>query len=404
VIYRKKLTPENTYNTIFQWPCLFTVSFNTSIYEGDEMIFQYEMPTKIFVGSLRCYAQEFSSYGDKALIVTGRSSASNGSLNDVLAILSELHIVANVFNDVEENPSDENVMEAVQMGRDTGAEFIIGIGGGSPLDAAKAAALLIPNPDKSSTDLWQANSLDGRKRLPVLAIPTTAGTGSEVTPFAIITTHERQTKSSLPHFLFPDKAFLDAEYTSHMPDSVTLHTAIDALSHLIEGYLSSRANLLSDRLAEGGLGVYSEESSHLMSCMRKKQFDMQVRNKLLINSALAGIVITQTRTTLPHQMGYYLTYNKKTPHGAACGILMAEYMRFHQNKEKVGNILRLLGLSDIDEFKEWMRHVLDLSLSVTADEIDAYTQAVCSNLEKLKTHPFPVTAGDIHNIFTRSVV
>jgi len=367
------------------------------------MKFNYEMPTKVFAGKLRDYTQEFSGYGDKALIVTGRSSASNGSLDDVLAILGELNIASDVFNGVEENPSDENVMEAVHMGRDSGSEFIIGIGGGSPLDAAKAVALLVSNPDKSSAALWEADSLRGRERLPVLAIPTTAGTGSEVTPFTILTTHERQTKASLPHFLFPDKAFLDAKYMAHMPDSITLHTATDALSHLIEGYLSSRANLLCDRLVEGGLGIYGADNGYLKSCMSKRQFDMPVRNTLLINSALAGIVITQTRTTLPHLMGYYFTYNKKTPHGAACGILLAEYMRFHQNKEKIGNILRLLGLSSIDEFKEWMGHILDLRVSVTADEIDAYTKAVFSNSEKLKSHPFPVTARDIHDIFARSV-
>jgi len=367
------------------------------------MKFNYEMPTKVFAGELRDYTQEFTGYGDKALIVTGRSSASNGSLDDVLAILGELHIAAVVFNGVEENPSDENVMEAVRMGWDSGAKFIIGIGGGSPLDAAKAVALLVPNPDKSSADLWEADSLEGRRRLPVLAIATTAGTGSEVTPFTILTTHERQTKASLPHFLFPDKAFLDAKYTVHMPDSVTLHTATDALSHLIEGYLSSQANLLSDRLVESGLGVYGAEGGHLMARMSERQFDIPVRNKLLINSALAGIVITQTRTTLPHLMGYCLTYNKKTPHGAACGILLAEYMRFHQNKEKVDNILRLLDLSNIDEFKEWLRHILDLRLSVSTDEIVDYTKVVCSNPEKLKTHPFPVAAGDISDIFTRSI-
>jgi alcohol dehydrogenase len=289
------------------------------------------------------------------------------------------------------------------MGREARVDFVIGLGGGRLLEKNKAAALLIPNSNKSALDLWDANSLTGQKRLPVLAIPTTSGTGSEVTPFSIITTHKRQTKASLPHFLFPEKAFLNAEYTAHMPDSVTLHTAVDALSHLIEGYLSSRANMLSDSLAEGGLGVYSEDNGHLMSCMAKRQFDMSIRNKLLINSALAGMVITQARTTLPHQMGYFLTYNKKTPHGAACGILLAEYMRFHENKKKIDKILHLLGLSNVDEFKEWMSQILDLQLSVTPDEIITYARAVCSNAEKLKTHPFSVTSSDIHDMFTRSL-
>ena len=360
------------------------------------------MPTRILAGSLRGYAREFSGYGDRALVVTGRSSAFNGSLDDVLSVLNENCVAVHVFNGVEENPSVENVMEAVRAGRDFGAEFIVGIGGGSPLDAAKAAALLIPCPDKTGEDLWLAGSLDGRRRLPMLAVPTTAGSGSEVTPFALLTAHDRQAKASIPHMLFPNKAFLDWSYTDNIPDTVALHTAADALSHFIEGYLSSRAGMLSDRLVEGGLTVYGADGGALTACLSESRFDM-IRDKLMVNAALAGIVIAHTKTTLPHQMGYPLTYFKKIPHGAACGLLLAEYMRFHQNKEKTGGILRLLGMSGIDAFKEWMRNILDVHVTITPEEADAYTQALCSNPEKLKTHPFPVTPEDVRGIYVRSM-
>ena len=367
------------------------------------MNFKFEMPTRIFTGRLRGYAREFSGYGDRALIVTGQSSSANGALDDVLYIMNDLHVAAHVFNGVEENPSVENVMEAVRSGRGFGAEFIVGIGGGSPLDAAKAAALLIPNPDKSGADLWRADSLEGRPRLPMLAVPTTAGTGSEVTPFAILTSHKRRTKASLPCLVFPEKTFLDAAYTAHMPDAVTLHTAADALSHLIEGYLGSRASLLSDRLAEGGLAEYGADGGTLMTCLSERRFDMAVREKLLINSTLAGIVISQTKTTLPHQMGYPLTYYQKLSHGAACGLLLAEYMRFHQNKEKTDSVLRMLGMPGIDAFKEWMLGILDVHCAITPEEAQEYTQEICSKPEKLKTHPFPATPEDVLGIYMRSL-
>jgi len=368
------------------------------------MNFQYDMPTRIFAGRLRSYAREFSGYGERALIVTGRSSALNGSLDDVLSVLKDGGIAVHVFNSVEENPSVENVMEAVEAGREFGAEFIVGIGGGSPLDAAKAAALLIPCPDKSGEDLWRAGSLAGCRRLPVLAVPTTAGTGSETTPFSVITAHDRQTKASLPHFLFPDKAFLDVNYTTYMPDTVTLHTAADTLSHLIEGYLTTRADMLNDRLVEGGLAVYGADGGALTASLSNRRFDIEIREKLMVNAALGGIVITHTKTTLPHHMGYLLTYYKKIPHGAACGVLLAEYMRFHENKEKTANILRLLGMPGIDAFNEWMRNLLDVHVTITPEEADAYTQALCANQNRLKNHPFPVTPEDVRGIYTRSVL
>ena len=164
----------------------------------------YYMPTKVFLGEdvILKNSNLFNNYGEKALIVTGKtSSVTNGSLRDVTTALKKEGIIYDIFNRVEENPSLETIEKISELGRTLKPNFIIGIGGGSPIDAAKAAGVLICNPAATKYNLFDSPHL---KSIPVIALPTTAGTGTETTPYAIVTDNEKQTKLGICQRIFPN--------------------------------------------------------------------------------------------------------------------------------------------------------------------------------------------------------
>ena len=169
----------------------------------------FYMPTKVHLekGCVKKYTKELTSLGTKALIVTGRSSSKkNGSLSDVTQVLTSEGVLYIIFDEIEENPSVETVMKGAKIGIEEHVDFVIGIGGGSPLDAAKGIALMIANPEDNESLLYEARPA---RHLPMVAVTTTAGTGSEVTPWAVLTRHSERTKQSITHRIFPDLALVD---------------------------------------------------------------------------------------------------------------------------------------------------------------------------------------------------
>lgn len=262
--------------------------------------FNYYMPTKIVLDEnvISKNSELFKLHGEKTLIVTGRSSSKiNGSLDDVISALEKENITFCIFNEVEENPSVKTVNKIATLGKSKNVDFIIGIGGGSPIDAAKAAGVLINNRECSSECLFTDGTL---KSIPLIAVPTTAGTGTEVTPYAILTDHSTETKKGISQRIFPEYALLDPKYLMNTPDVVTINTAVDALSHLIEGYLSANADIISDAIAEKGFSLFSECIDSILD----KNFTYETRKNLLVASTMAGMVITQAGTSLPQHNEY----------------------------------------------------------------------------------------------------
>ena len=361
--------------------------------------FNYYMPTKVLLDEEVVLKNRnlFYTYGEKALIVTGKtSSAMNGSLKDVTNILSIKGITYDIFNSVEENPSLETVENIAKLGRTQNSNFIIGIGGGSPIDAAKAAGVLINNPNATRYNLFDSPHL---KSIPVIAVPTTAGTGTETTPYSIVTDNELQTKHGICQRIFPEYALLDVKYLMFLPDEITINTSIDALSHLIEGYLSSNASILSDALAEKGLKLFGE----CLNMIRERDFTYTVRKKLMIASTLAGMVIAQAGTSLPHGMGYALTYFHNIPHGKANGVLLKSYLEFCEDENKVRKILYLLALENLDELGYFLNYILGDVDNLVLENIFSYSDKMALNKDKLKNHSTPVTREDIFKIYRDSL-
>jgi len=357
------------------------------------------MGTRVYFGAdcIKSNREEIAAAGTRCLIVTGRySGKASGALDEVVSVLDELSIDYYIFDRVENNPSLENVEEGGRAAREFNADFIIGIGGGSPLDASKAVAVLAVN-NMNPVELFK-NSFPVEP-LPVLAIPTTAGTGSEVTPYSILTRPDVETKMSFGNDqTFPKVAFLDAKYTTSMNRDTTVNTAVDALSHAVEGYLTKRSTPLSDTLALESISVFGSCIGNLVD----NDFNMDMREKLLYSSMLAGMVISQTGTSIVHGMGYPLTYYKNVPHGKANGLLLTEYLRFNYDyqTEKINNILSALKMRDVDEFEKTMERLVVNDLMLSEDELIKFSRQT----EKHKSVSFnlkPVTYDVILNIYKK---
>lgn len=340
------------------------------------MNIQYLTPTKILMGKncVAANAAVFAGMGKKALIVTGRRSAkASGALQDVTGVLDANGQTYAVYDRVMSNPTIACVYDGAAFARDEGCDFVVGIGGGSPMDAAKAMALL------SRQDIPEEKLYDGGYTsdvLPMVFIPTTAGTGSEVTQYSILTNDKIQSKASISSpLLFPAVAILDAKYTEKLSYATTVNTAIDALSHAVEGMLSVRANPLADCIA-------AESIRRIFACIDaliQKNITTGVREELLFASTLAGLVIANTGTTAVHAMGYSLTYFKDIDHGRANGLLLGGFLKLVEKSfpEKIAEILRHTSKSTVDEFCGVLKALLGDVEALALAETARFTEIAC---------------------------
>ena len=324
------------------------------------MSWQNHFPTKVFFGSHvivdNCAA--LKTMGSKALVVLGQggSARRNGALDDLCRALDQIAVSYAIFDQVEGNPSIETAINGACVAKKEQADFIIGIGGGSPLDAAKAIAILAINPI-GEQELF---ALHFDRVLPIVAIPTTAGTGSEVTPYSILTNPATESKQRIMHpHIIPRLAFLDPRYTMGLPVRVTIDTGVDAYSHALESYFCiNKLSPFSELLALEAMRILGPEIKNLAS--DSWQLLYQNRANLLYGSLLGGMAISVTGTTIPHTLGFSLTYFKDIPHGRANGMILPAYMYFNQRKSadpRIKKAIRVSGFDGLKQFKELMREL-----------------------------------------------
>lgn len=361
---------------------------------------RFFMPTEVFIGKniIEENKEKLRQVGKKALIVTGRSSSKkNGSLDAIEKVLKEYQIEYLIYDKVEENPTVETVVLAGEIGREANVDFIIGIGGGSPIDASKAIGIYISNKNLTKETLFTEEKL---KSIPIVAVPTTAGTGTETTQYAILTDHEEKTKKNLGQEVFPILSLVDPSFMMNMPIGITRNTAIDAFSHIVEGYLNTNANRISDGLAEIGL----KEFGKVIEGLKSGELSYEDRESLAIASNIAGMLIAQTGTSIPHGLGYSLTYYKNVPHGLANGCLYIEYLKVFKDRKKVDNIYKLLGMKNKEELEEVLNSFCSIDIKVTESEIKNWAKGFISNKAKIKNHPEAITEEDIVNIYKKSLL
>ena len=348
----------------------------------------------------------------KVLVVTDPGIVQAGLLEPLKHSLQAANILFAFFDGVEPDPRLEVVRQCAEMGRKEGVEALIGYGGGSSLDIAKVAAVLLTN----AGDLAQIFGIDliPHPGLPVILIPTTAGTGSEVTPIAILSdTREKLKKGIVSPYLFPEVALLDPQLTVGLPPLVTAFTGLDALIHAIEAYTSVNAFDLTDHLAFRAMELLYD---NIRTAYARGE-DLEARSRMLEGSLLAGIAFANAGVTAVHAFAYPLGGEFHVAHGLANSVMLPHVMRFNLlgNLPKFAAIGSALGLdtehlTDKEAALEALEAVEDLmedltiprrlrDLNIPQEAIPSLAEGVMKVTRLLANNPRRIALEDARRIY-----
>ncbi len=339
------------------------------------------------LGDIGGIAREF---GRHALVVTGRNPLRSQRLRDLLGAEK----IATTIFAVPGEPTTDDVMRGVAHARAAGCDCVIGFGGGSALDAAKAIAALLTN----AGDLFDYLEVVGRAQplirpsVPCIAIPTTAGTGSEVTRNAVLSSSAHRVKVSLrsPHLL-PRVALVDPELTLELPPALTAATGLDALTQLIEPYVSPRANPMTDALAVEGMTRIARSLRRVVEQGR----DAAARADLALASVLGGLALTNAGLGAVHGFANPIGGSFSAPHGAICGTLLP-----HVTAANLGALRDRSPAHDAVRRYDEVARILTGRADATADEGVQWLRALVAALKIPALATYGVTAADIPAITT----
>lgn len=261
--------------------------------------------------------------GSHAFIISGPHLAKMGLVEKAADYLKTVDIKTDAFTEIEANPSVATVEKATEKFKESGADFIVAFGGGSPMDVAKAVGV-VAKYGGSITEYEGAHKVPG-PIIPLIAIPTTAGTGSEVTAFSVITDHSRDYKLTVFSYeLLPAYAILDAELITTAPASVAAACGIDAFIHAEEAYISTAASPFSDAMAEKAMALIGKNIRRFVA----NRGDMEAAEAMMVGSLFAGIAFSFARLGNVHAMSHPVSSFFDVPHGVANAVLLpvvAEY-------------------------------------------------------------------------------
>lgn len=327
--------------------------------------------------------------GNKAFIVTGRHVAVSDMMKQLTALLNENVIDCVIFDGITGEPTDTMIEKGVEMLKSSGCDFIIGIGGGSPLDSAKAIAAMAVN--EGSIADYNGKEITG-EILPLAAIPTTAGTGSEATKFTVITDSEKGIKMLLKgDVLVPKLAIVDSSFTVGAPKSVTSATGLDALTHAVEAYTSRKAFSMTDTLA---VSAVKRIMKYLPIAYREPDNSL-AREQMSIAALEAGICINNSSVTIVHGMSRPIGALFHVPHGMSNAMLLKECLSFAVSGayEKFANLGRETGVasdSDSDEtaaekFIDSLQNICDVCEIPTLEQYGIDRDEYYSKISKMAT-------------------
>lgn len=291
------------------------------------MQFEFATTPRVILraGAMRQPAEWAESLpGRRLFVITDPGLVKAGVVTPVVAALEEAGLEVTLYSDVEADPPESRVMATVTAAREAGAEIVVGLGGGSSMDTAKLVALLAATPQPLES-VYGVGLAKG-PRLPLVQVPTTAGTGSEVTPIAIVTTPTQEKKGVVSPLLYPDLAILDAELTLGLPPSVTAMTGIDAMVHAIEAYTSKlKKNPLADSLAREALRLMYDHLPRVLADGR----DLESRSAMLAGSMMAGMAFANAPVAAVHALAYPLGGHFHVPHGLSNALVLAPVLQYN---------------------------------------------------------------------------
>ncbi len=274
-------------------------------------------------GSMAEFGSKLDTFGRKALIVTDEVMEETGYVDNICKELDKVGIDQVIYNEVNQEPTDNMVYKGLEIYQNNGCDFLVALGGGSPIDAAKGIGILVTNQGKI-TDFMGQNKVKNELP-PIVAIPTTAGTGSEVTKVTIIADTENDVKMLIGSpKLVPDFAVVDPELTLSVPPKFTAATGIDALTHAIEAYTSRRNQPLADNLA---LSAVKRISKYLRRAWANGN-DIEARSQLHLAATEAGLAFSTSSVTIVHGMSRPIGAIFHVPHGISNAVLLPQCMEY----------------------------------------------------------------------------
>lgn len=388
------------------------------------MSFAFHLPTNLLFGQgavRKLHKQRLP--GKKALIVisSGKSTRANGYLDVVQDELGQAGVTSVVFDKILANPVVANVMDGARCARESGCDFVVGLGGGSSIDAAKAIAIMAVNDGEYWDYIYGGTGRGQRMKnppLPIVAIPTTAGTGTELDPWTIITNEETNEKmSGGNNKTYPVLSVVDPEFMRSVPPRFTAYQGFDALFHSTEGYINKTASLMSDMFA---LKAIESVGQNLATACADGE-NMRCREKVAFGSSMSGIVMSVGNLVSEHAMEHPLSaYHHDIPHGA--GLIMiskAYYIFFVKNcpelHDRFIDMAKAMGRTNAAEPMDFVRALEDLQKAcgvdglkmsdygITPEEFPMFAANARSTMGILfKMDRLALTDGDLVQIYRES--
>lgn len=273
-----------------------------------------------------CQQQGYQS----VMLVTDPGIQQLGLHQPALDNFDKAKMAVSIFSDVQADPPESVVLEAIRIAKDANVDVIIGFGGGSSMDVAKIVALLAhPECSQALADIYGIGNAKGQ-RLPLIQVPTTAGTGSEVTKVAIVTTGDTTKMGAVTPLFLPDIAILDANLTLGLPPHVTAATGIDAMVHAIEAYTNQfKKNPMSDLMAKEGLRLMAGSIQTATHNGNNETTGKKAREDMLLGAMLAGQAFANSPVAAVHALAYPLGGHFHIPHGLSNSLVLPHVMRFN---------------------------------------------------------------------------
>ena len=387
------------------------------------------MPTTWLFGQdcIKKNAQVFGTLGKKAYIITGpflngkKTGTKHPSVVDVENALKANNVEYKIYDECVPNPPVSTVVKAAKIVAEYDPDFLVAVGGGSNIDTTKGVELLLRYPghneydvlfgdvapERATTEItgtWKMGNSDDNKKIPFITVPTTAGTGSEITGAAVLDREDIDNKAGTKPFVWSDYSFVDPNYVKTCDDKLRQANALDALGHGLEPYIDtgSKDHFIVQAFAEMGFKLFAEIKDHLRT--GEMTDDDYVKQSLMCS--IMGFCETEGQTGVPHGLGYPLTHVKGLPHGLACGAFEGEYLKIFKNTEKIDRALELLGFKDVDEFAAYVHEVLDPhmeGMKVTRQEIEDWTDTFYSTEWRVARHPEKFDREDVKKVYERTL-
>ncbi len=376
------------------------------------MKFNYNLPVNLLFGrgTSNEIGKEVAKYGKKALIVTGKSSTKrSGLLDKVISLLNDAKIEYEIFDKVEQNPLTTTVYEGVEIIKDTGCDVILGLGGGSIMDAAKSIAFSAKNPGDISEYIFGMKQ--GNEALPIVLVPTTCGTGSEGNSFSVLTNPETKDKKSLrTNAIIAKASIIDPELMTTMPKSILASVGFDALAHNMEAYISKIGQPLTDMKAFYGIKLLADNLIKVYN----DPSDLEAWEKVTLASTLGGMVIGVAGVAAPHGLEHPASGLYDIVHGKGLAALTPIIVEksWESDIQKYTDISKLLGGTDAKDCADAIRSFLEkIDLKITLGELGAKEKDIewmaenCMKVSKpsIANHPKEFTLNEIKDIYYMSL-